>query len=123
MIKKIKILIVEDEALLAMLYRKQLERHDCEISGIAASGPDAISMAHLYQPDLVLMDIKLKGEMDGIDAAIKIRENLQIPIIYITGNTDDNTKSRALQTKPLKYLEKPVESEELWRTIEKGIGI
>jgi len=115
---KIKVLIAEDEALLAMSYQMSLELKGCEVVGIATTGQQAIDMANSAAPDIVLMDIKLKGSMDGIDAAIQIKKIHNIPIIYITGNTDDRTRERAFLTHPLRYLEKPVESSLLCEIIE-----
>ena len=116
-----KVLIVEDEVLLALSYKLDLESNDCEVMGIVYSGEEAIAGVEKSRPNLVLMDIKLQGEMDGIEAAGIIMKRFNIPIIYITGNTDDVTKERALQTSPLAYLEKPVESEQLCSLIMKSL--
>lgn len=108
-----RILIVEDEALLAMSYKMSLEGGTCKVVGIAATAERAIAMAGRDLPDVVLMDIKLRGKVDGIEAARQIMETLHIPIIFITGNTDEETKQRALQTNPKAYLEKPIDCDEL----------
>jgi len=118
---KIKVLIAEDEAMLALSYKMGLEMRGCEVVGIAYTGDQAIAMAQTTQPDMVLMDIKLTGWMDGIDAAIQIMERYGVPIIYITGHSDEHTKNRALNTNPLLYLEKPVDSTELCGIIKKAM--
>lgn len=116
-----KVLVVEDEALLAMDLRAGLEERKCIVTGIAYSGPEAIEKAGASMPNLVLMDIKLKGEMDGIEAAIQIRDRFGIPIIYLTCNADDGTRQRAIQTRPLRYLEKPIETDALCAIIDEAL--
>lgn len=110
---KYRILIVEDEAVLAMMYKLGLENDKCTVVGVAHTGASAIEKAGETLPDLVLMDIKLRGAMDGVDAAIEIRKRYGTPIVYVTGNTDEHTRQRAIETDPLRYLEKPIESDAL----------
>lgn len=119
---KIKVLIAEDEALLALSYKMGLEMRGCEVVGIAYTGDQAITMAKTTQPEIVLMDIKLTGWMDGVDAARQINERFGVPIIYITGHGDKHTKNRALNTDHLLYLEKPVESTELCGIIKDALS-
>lgn len=112
-----KILIVEDEALLAMSYMMALEGGDCKVVGVARDAEEAVAMAAAEKPDIVLMDIKLPGGHDGVDAAREIIERFNIPIVYITSNTDEATRQRAIKTGPKAYLEKPVDCEKLHRYI------
>lgn len=109
--KNIKILIVEDEAILAMNYKIGLEKAHFIVTGIAFSGEDALRQAEETRPDLVLMDIKLRGPMDGIDAALKIREAMDPKVIFLTGNSDEDTRKRAMEISPLRYIEKPVKTD------------
>lgn len=117
----IRVLIVEDEAILALNLKLGLEANNCNVAGIANSGETAIKKTEETKPDIVLMDIKLRGSMDGIDAALQIMKRYEVPIIYLTGNTDDLTKDRAMQSHPLRYLEKPVESGALCETIQQAL--
>lgn len=112
-----KVLIVEDEALLAMSYKMDLEAGDYNIVGIASNADAAFRLTELHKPDVILMDIKLQGKVDGIAAAQKIMASYNIPIIYITGNIDELTKQRAMDTNPKGYMEKPVDSEKLSKLI------
>ncbi len=91
------------------------------VVGTAMKGEDAISLAELRHPDLVLMDIFLKGMMDGITAAEIIYHTHNIPVIYLTANSDVNTLERAMKTKPFGYLTKPVNGQELHTAIENAI--
>jgi len=118
----IRVLIVEDEAILAMNLQVGLEEGQCEVVGIACSAEEAVRQAGQTKPDIVVMDIKLKGAMDGIEAAIQINDKYGIPIMYLTGNTDDATRERAIHSHPLRYLEKPVESHVLCEVIKQAMG-
>jgi CheY-like chemotaxis protein len=115
------ILIVEDEVILAMDIDLALRDLGYEVAGIAFSGHDAVMQAAHKRPDLVLVDIKLKGYMDGIDAARLIQKRYHIPVIYITGNTDEKTMARALKTQPAGYLRKPVSDSMLRKAIENAL--
>ncbi len=110
---KIKVLIVEDEAILALTYRMGLDPESFVVTGIADTGEGAIEKAAADRPDIVLMDIKLKGAIDGIAAAEAIMEDYGTPVIYITGNVDKQTRERAYGSHPLAYLEKPVDVEDI----------
>lgn len=105
---KKKVLIVEDEPILAIMYRKGLEGGGYEVSGVVSSGEDAVSEAGRLLPDIIVMDIILSGAMDGVEAAELIGRNFGIPCVYVTGNNDQMTKSRAMKTEPVDYLVKPV---------------
>ncbi len=92
---KINIIIVEDERITAEDIKKALNSVGYEVPAIVPSGEEAIKAAEELKPDLVIMDIKLEGEMDGIQAAEQIRSKLGIPIIYLTAYSDEKTVQRA----------------------------
>ena len=112
-----KILIVEDEIVAALMIRAFLEHSEHVIVGSATSGAAAVRVAVETQPDLVLMDISLEGELDGIATATQIHGQLGIPIIYITANAEDQTLQRAVDTEPFGYLVKPFNQVGLHTTI------
>ncbi|GAB1544918.1 hypothetical protein NUACC21_75940 [Scytonema sp. NUACC21] len=116
--KKVKILVVEDERIIAFNTRETLESMGYVVLAIAASGEQAVEKAIQLRPDLVLMDIRLKGNMDGIQAAEQIWNTLSIPVIYVTGHSDKSTLERAKITAPFGYILKPVKEEELYIAIE-----
>ncbi|MEE9594199.1 MAG: PAS domain S-box protein [Candidatus Hydrothermarchaeales archaeon] len=113
-----KILVVEDDRLLALGIKKNLTRMGYSVSDAVSSGEDAIKKAEKTRPNLVLMDVKLKGKMDGIQAAEKIRERLDIPVVYLTAYADKKTLERAKVTEPFGYLTKPFDNDKLRSTIE-----
>ncbi|MBC8257814.1 MAG: response regulator [SAR324 cluster bacterium] len=113
-----KIFIVEDEAIVAESLNDQLESLGYIVSGQAASGEEALRKIKKKSPDLVLMDIMLEGEMDGVDTAQQIHELLGIPIIFLTAYSDSETLNRAKLTEPFGYLIKPYKERELHTTIE-----
>ena len=113
-----RVLIVEDEAVVALDLSQRLTTLGYGVAGIADSGESAVMSAARERPDVILMDIRLQGEMDGIDAAHRIREANDVPVIYVTSYTDDTTVQRAVKTEPLGYLIKPFTDQELRTTIE-----
>ncbi|MCE5215299.1 MAG: PAS domain S-box protein [Methanobacterium sp.] len=113
-----KILIVEDELIEAMNFEQSLTSFDYEVVGIASTGDEALKMVADLEPDLVLMDIVLKGEMDGIEAAAKIKEEFNTPLIYLTAHPEQSAINRAKLTSPYGYLIKPVSKTDLKNTIE-----
>lgn len=116
-----RILVVEDENIVAMEIVDLLRHLGYAVSDQVASGEEAIGRAAATCPDLVLMDIRLKGKMDGIEAAEQIHATLDIPIIYLTAYADEETLSRAKLTQPLGYLVKPFHEQELRTTIEMAL--
>jgi PAS domain S-box-containing protein len=120
-IRPINILIVEDERIVALDIRQSLKSLGYNVVGIASTGEKALELAKDYQPDLILMDIMLKGEMDGISTAELINIDLSVPIIYLTAYADENTIERAKVTAPFGYLLKPFEIKELHTTIEMAL--
>lgn len=113
-----KILIVEDEGIVAKDLQNRLKKFGYCVPAVAASGEQAINKAAELCPDLVLMDIRLKGDIDGIEAAQEIYTRFNIPVIYLTAYADDSTLERAKVTEPLGYLLKPFKERELYTTIE-----
>ncbi|MGF7117653.1 PAS domain S-box protein [Methanobacterium oryzae] len=113
-----KILIVEDEAITAMDIQKALESRGFEVVSIASMGKEAVQKTGELKPDLVLMDIILKGNTDGITIADKIMTLFDIPVIYITAFSDEETFKRAKLTKPYGFITKPINYNELGGSIE-----
>ncbi|MGI0488605.1 response regulator [Pantanalinema rosaneae CENA516] len=116
-----QILVVEDEQVIAINLRESLESLGYGVPALAATGAAAIAKATELRPDLVLMDIRLKGEMDGIQAAEQIWQTLQIPVIYVTGHSDQSTLERAKVTAPFGYILKPIGEKELYIAIETAL--
>jgi len=114
---KAKILIVEDEISIGTYLQKCLERAGHDVVGVASTAEGAVAEAERTTPDLVLMDIGLRGEIDGVEAARRIRFQLNIPVVYLTGAADEKTLERAKVTEPFGYLLKPFKERELLTTI------
>lgn len=114
----VNILVVEDESLVAKDIQNRLKKFGYTVPMIVASGEEAIEKATEFCPDLVLMDIQLKGKIDGIEAAQEIYASCNIPVIYLTANADDSTLERAKETNPSGYILKPFKEKELKTTIE-----
>src|SRR3989337_1291461 len=108
-----KILVVEDESIVAEDIRKSLLNMGYSVPSIASSGEEAIKKASEHKPDLVLMDIMLEGEIDGIKAADIIRSSSDIPVIFQTAYSDDKILARAKITEPFGYIIKPFKEREL----------
>jgi hypothetical protein len=121
LMKKASILIVEDEYIVARDIAARVERQGYRVAEIVASGEDAVTQAGVTRPDLVLMDIKLSGPMDGVEAAEKIRASHDIPVVYLTAFADERTLERAKVTDAFGYLLKPFEERELHITIEMAL--
>ena len=116
--KAINILIVEDELLIAKKLSHKLEDLGYQIVGIVSCGADAIQRAGEMEPDLILMDIVIKGDIDGIETAVRINQKFDIPIIYTTAYADDETLQRAENTGSYGYLLKPFKEREMHATIK-----
>jgi DNA-binding NarL/FixJ family response regulator len=112
------ILIVEDEAIVAADLSAKLQRLGYKVCGIADEGKDAVALASSLRPDLVLMDIRLEGSMDGIEAAEAICRSHDVPVIYLTAHSNAATVDRAKLTGPSGYILKPFEERELATQIE-----
>lgn len=118
---KIKILIVEDESIVAMDIKHRAEGLGYEVIGVTPSGEEALEMVRKNPPDLILMDIVLKGKIDGIEAAQRIHDNFDIPVLYLTAYSDEETLKRAKITEPFGYIIKPFEDRELHSSVEIAI--
>lgn len=114
----VSVLVVEDEALIADDLERTLRRLGYSVSGVAADGKGAIAAATSKPPAVVLMDIKLKGPMDGVDAARVLRDQVDAPIVFLTSHSDDGTLSRASEVRPEGYVMKPFVERELRVAIE-----
>jgi diguanylate cyclase (GGDEF)-like protein/PAS domain S-box-containing protein len=115
---KARILVVEDEIIVAADIQDRLEALGYEVPATVGWGEKAVELADALRPDLVLMDIQLKGRMDGVEAADQIRQRFGIPVVYLTANADHPTVQRAKVTEPFGYVIKPFEERELHTTIE-----
>ena len=113
-----RIMVVEDDVIIASLIESRLKKIGYAVSGIFDTGEDAITGAAEQKPDLVLMDISLRGEIDGIDAASEISSCLDIPCVFLTSYSDRDTIERAKTTKPDGFILKPFTDEALRSTIE-----
>src|SRR5215217_9750816 len=116
-----RVLIVEDEAIVAADLGAKLKRLGYTVVGTASRGELAIQLAAAERPNLVLMDILLAGDMDGIEAADRIRQQYQIPIVFLTAHSDSDTLARAKVTAPFGYLLKPFNERELETHIEMAL--
>src|SRR5262245_12642123 len=116
-----RILIVEDEAIIAADLQGRLRRLGFEVVGIAASGEDAIQLAARLKPELVLMDINLQGDMDGTQTAQLLGSQMQLPVVYLTASSDAAVVKRAKLTEAFGYLLKPLDERLLQITIEMAL--
>ncbi len=119
--KKTGILIVEDESIVALEIADALKNMGYDVCGQAQSGKEAIEKAGEILPDMILMDINIKGPIDGIETAGMIRDRFNIPIVYLTAYSDERTTRRAKITEPLGYIQKPFKNETLRTTLEMAI--
>lgn len=110
---KKKVFVVEDDLILNLLYENYMEQLGFETEGELVYGKTAVDLAKKINPDLILMDIALEGDMDGIEAMLEIRKFSDVPVIYITGNSDESNRTRAIETNYTDFLTKPVEFEDL----------
>ncbi|HEX5172417.1 MAG TPA: response regulator [Cyclobacteriaceae bacterium] len=114
----IEVLIVEDQTLVAESIGAMLEKHNLTVAAMCRSGEDAIRFCEQTTPDLVLMDIELAGDMDGISTAEIIHQRTGIPVIYLSDYTDTKTVNRAKKTLPANYISKPFNEVDLIRAID-----
>jgi len=116
-----KILLVEDEVIVGSDIKQILEYRGYTVSDVISTGEKALKRVGKFRPDLALMDIKLAGDLDGIETAQKIREKHDIPIVYLTALGDEKTFQRAKQTEPFGYIYKPAEEKDLIATVETAL--
>lgn len=114
----IKILVVEDEMIIAAKISMQLTNLGYEVTGILSRGDEAIEHAIGNNVDIVLLDIQLKGKLDGIETAMQLQRLSNIPVIYLTANSDESTFNRAKATRPAAFISKPFKELDLQRAIE-----
>jgi PAS domain S-box-containing protein len=120
-IQEKSILIVEDEGVVALSLQAVLKKMGYKVVGIAITGKEAIALATEHRPDVILMDIHIKGDMDGIQTTEKLNEFIDIPVIFLTAYADDETVQRAIKTRSHSYLVKPYNPRELYSNIEFAI--
>ncbi len=118
---KAQVLVVEDEAIVAMDLQYKLEALGYCVPSVTGSGDEAVELAAELNPDLVLMDIRLVGYTDGIDAARQIRDRLDVPVVFLTAYADETTLQRAKMTEPFGYLLKPVDQRALQTVVEVAV--
>jgi CheY-like chemotaxis protein len=116
-----RILIVEDEIITAKAIEKSLKDLGYEVVDIVSTGEDAFDKAASMRPDLVLMDIKLKGLSDGVTTTQRIQTYFGIPVVYLTAHSDNETVRRVMHSQPYGYIVKPFDEEELRDTIERAL--
>jgi DNA-binding NarL/FixJ family response regulator len=108
-----RVLVVEDDALVALGIRLTLVELGYEVVGIAASESEAVALASSERPDLALMDIRLRGPVDGVDTARRLRADLGIRSVYLSAYADEQTMARVAQTYPLGFVQKPYAASQL----------
>jgi signal transduction histidine kinase len=113
-----RILVVEDESIVAFNLQQRLSMLGYDVPAIAVSGKESLELVDSTRPDMVLMDIHIQGDVDGIEVAAKLRETHAIPVIYLTAYSEDSTLERARKTQPYGYLLKPFSERELHATIQ-----
>lgn len=116
--RKIRVLIVEDEVVIAKNIAYYLEEAGCEVTGILTTGEEALPFLRQHPVDIILMDISLKGKLDGVQTVHLIQEKYATPVIYLTANTDDRSFGYAKATKPFAFVEKPFKPKRLVRAVE-----
>lgn len=121
MTKRKSIIIVEDDFILAKVTQLQLARLGFEVLAIYSSGEQTLQELDKHEPDLILMDIQLSGKLDGIQTVEIVRQRRNIPVIFVTGNSDLSTKQRAIGTNCSSYLVKPVDKEILEKSVKEAL--
>lgn len=119
--KPVRVLLVEDELIVAEDLRRRLIAMGYEVTGCVATGEESVRRSESDKPDVVLMDISLRGDMDGVDAGKKIYELTHIPIVYVTGHGDPDTLLRAKSTPNFSFVLKPIEDRELHYILEMAL--
>ncbi len=113
-----RIMIVEDEGIIALQIKTALEGHGCKVVNTCASAEEALANIGQAKPDLILMDMKLQGAMGGIEAASLVRDKHGLPVIFLTAHSEEMTIERAKLAGPYGYILKPFNAQELWITVE-----
>lgn len=118
----IKILIVEDDAIISMDIEQRVKKHGYIVSGVVDRPEKVFANVMNERPDIILMDINIKGDMDGVEVAEKLLDEFDIHVIYITAYSDMSMRERALKTEPLGYLVKPIRESELLEMLGYAAG-
>jgi len=117
-----KILIVEDDKMLCTIFEMFIKQSGYELTGISHSGAEAINLCVITKPDVVLMDIHLTGDIDGVEAAIKIHHSFDVPVIYLTSDIEEPTIKKAIYKNTYGFLMKPIYQSALRVAIEYAIA-
>jgi CheY-like chemotaxis protein len=117
---QLQVLITEDDVTTATMIKRYLEEEGHSVMAVCKSGEDAIRFTAMSEPDVLLMDIYLEGEIDGICAAKLITERLKVPVIFLTSHDDSDTRERAQEVNPYRYIVKPVSREDVNRAVMDG---
>lgn len=115
------IIIVEDDILLSLVEGRIVEKLGYKVAAKATRGEEAVKLIREHNPDIVLMDISLKGEMDGIEVMVQVREFSDIPVIYLSGNSNKHIMSRAKKTDYIDFLVKPISADEMIQPLKKAM--
>jgi DNA-binding LytR/AlgR family response regulator len=118
----IKILVVEDEMIIAAKISLHLTNLGYEVTGVLPRGEEALLSVEENRPDIVIMDIRLKGDMDGIETAMQMNRSNDIPVVFLTANSDENTFNKAKAAKPYAFISKPYKQIDLQRAIELAVS-
>lgn len=113
----VRVVIVEDEAITAMATGAMLKRLGHEVLATVSSGEAALEAVRRGRPDLVLMDIRLGGQLDGIETARRLRQSMKVPVVFVTAYVDDQTRRRAADIAPLAFVAKPLDETDLHRLL------
>ena len=120
---KAKVLIVDDDAAVAVTMQQLLSLVDFDVVGVAASVNDALCLAENTRPDLAIFAVRLAGRRDGIEGAAVLRDRLGVPVVFVTAHGDPATRSRAATVEPVAYLDKPVLPRHLIRAVEHAVAM
>jgi len=115
------IIIVEDDILLSLVEGRIVEKLGYKVAAKATRGEEAVKLIREHNPDIVLMDISLKGEMDGIEVMVQVREFSDIPVIYLSGNSNKHIMARAKKTDYIDFLVKPISADEMIQPLKKAM--
>ena len=116
-----KVLIVEDDSVILIIEKWRLSKLGFDVCGSAGTGAEALDCVAKMRPDIVLMDITLKGDMDGIETASQIKKNFSIPVIFVSSHTDGEIIARAKAVNPDGFIKKPFDDDSLRIAIELGL--
>jgi CheY-like chemotaxis protein len=117
------VLVVEDEPIVGMELQESLERMGHHVPAVLDSGDEVLAAVLAHKPDVVIMDIHLRSFIDGVDAAARLRMVSNIPVIYMTAYPSQGIQDRALKTKPIAYLVKPVDNKNLQSCIDRALDM